>query len=70
MLALRAGEGSKFGEKNFHLNCLNIKLWPSSFLIDVDLAVSPLVASLAGAIVVTHQVQALTSVDAGIWIDM
>ena len=48
---------------------INIKLWILSgpFLIDVDLAVSALVASIAVTLVVTNKVQALTSIDAGIW---
>ena len=37
------------------------------FLVDVDLADSALVASLTVTLVVTHQVLAVASVDAGIW---
>ena len=75
VLALRGRKGLKvWGKKvSFELQVcsveINIKLWLLSgpFLIDVDLAVSALVASIAVTLVVTHQVQALTSIDAGIW---
>ena len=72
VLALREGRGSKFG--NIHIgpagpSQLKLEKYQTlgPFLIDVDLADSALVASLTVTLVVTHQVLAVASVDAGIW---